>query len=253
MAYPKVVQQIHHEFNTASDNALKQAKEIINGNYHLLEKADKLHRIGFVNSHEVHNAKHIKINADIAQLIEYYRIKYPNNKFITEEQVLSINKKYNLVCAPIDRYKGFVPVVKLNTIASFKVQSDDKKENVLIVKDFQYSNVQGDLIKEFKRLYPNNQISKSEHHTYTSFVKIKGESLFIGSYTEINNDTFFICAPKKDIDLKGLSKIGALFQSITTVKVPDPVVLQPVKGGYLIVAAWGDEASDEIVINEAMN
>ena len=35
--------------------------------------------------------------------------------------------------------------------------------------------------------------------------------------------------------------------------IPDPVVLQPVKGGYLILTAWGDEASDPIVINEINN
>lgn len=51
----------------------------------------------------------------------------------------------------------------------------------------------------------------------------------------------------------GLSKVGDLFMSLTRVNVPDPVVLQPVKGGFLIVCAWGEEASDEIVVNEKMN
>jgi len=62
-----------------------------------------------------------------------------------------------------------------------------------------------------------------------------------------------ICAPKKDMDLKGLKKLGLFFQSFTTVTFPDPVVLQPVKGGFLIVTAWGDEASDELVINSINN
>lgn len=35
--------------------------------------------------------------------------------------------------------------------------------------------------------------------------------------------------------------------------VPDPVVLQQVKGGYLIITAWGDEASDENVVNQLFN
>ena len=34
---------------------------------------------------------------------------------------------------------------------------------------------------------------------------------------------------------------------------PDPVVLQPVNEGYLIVCAWGDEASDELVVNSINN
>jgi hypothetical protein len=35
--------------------------------------------------------------------------------------------------------------------------------------------------------------------------------------------------------------------------IPDPVVLKAVKDGYLILAAWGDEASDPIVVNEINN
>ena len=44
---------------------------------------------------------------------------------------------------------------------------------------------------------------------------------------------------------------------LSKIEIPDPVVLQPVnfKGEkyYLIVTAWGDEASDELVVNETLN
>lgn len=33
----------------------------------------------------------------------------------------------------------------------------------------------------------------------------------------------------------------------------DPIILQPVIGGYLIVTAWGDEAGDNLVVNEVKN
>jgi ABC-type molybdate transport system permease subunit len=35
--------------------------------------------------------------------------------------------------------------------------------------------------------------------------------------------------------------------------IPDPVVLQPVRGGFLLVTVWGDEASDELVVNNKFN
>lgn len=251
--YPLVVQKIHSEFNTASESALKEAEGIINDNQHLLEKASLLEKVGFLNSICVKKSAHVKMNKNIADLILYYRVKYPNNKFITEQQVLQINKKYNLVCAPIDRYKGFVPSTKLEIIHSFNIDILDKKQNYLLIKSFNYKNVQGHLIKEFKKLYPDGLIQKSQYHEITSYIEIKGNSLYIDSYDEISNDTLFICAPKRDMDLSGLSKIGAILQSVITVKVPDPIVLQPVKGGFLIVAAWGDEASDEIVVNQTMN
>jgi len=44
---------------------------------------------------------------------------------------------------------------------------------------------------------------------------------------------------------------------ISKIEIPDPVVLKPVYYGgqkhYLIVTAWGLEASDELVVNEKMN
>lgn len=55
-----------------------------------------------------------------------------------------------------------------------------------------------------------------------------------------------ICAPLKDMDTKGMRILGYKLKK----EIPDPVVLQPIVGGYLIVTAWGDEASDENVINE---
>ena len=55
------------------------------------------------------------------------------------------------------------------------------------------------------------------------------------------------------MELGLLKKVGNMFHLVKTVNIPDPVVLQPVCGGYLIVCAWGDEASDEIVVNQQMN
>jgi hypothetical protein len=49
-----------------------------------------------------------------------------------------------------------------------------------------------------------------------------------------------------------IDKTGMRIQGIELVK-DDPIVLQQVNGGYLIVTAWGNEANDEIIINEKMN
>lgn len=55
-----------------------------------------------------------------------------------------------------------------------------------------------------------------------------------------------ICAPVKDMETKGTRRKGHRIYD-------DPVVLQPVNGGYLVVTAWGNEASDENVINHNQN
>jgi len=59
-----------------------------------------------------------------------------------------------------------------------------------------------------------------------------------------------ICAPIADMDTTQMRITDGYKMEVV---IPDPVVLQPVKGGYFIVTAWGDEASDEIVVNSIQN
>jgi hypothetical protein len=65
---------------------------------------------------------------------------------------------------------------------------------------------------------------------------------------ETEQAAFKICAPQTDFNTSGyVVKDGFRL-------VYDPVVLQPVKDGhFLIVTAWGAEASDELVINQNHN
>lgn len=63
----------------------------------------------------------------------------------------------------------------------------------------------------------------------------------------IPQPSFKICAPERDFNTRGWEvRDGHIL-------VWDPVVLQPVKNGYLIVTAWGPEAKDELVVNQKMN
>lgn len=67
----------------------------------------------------------------------------------------------------------------------------------------------------------------------------------VGNYF-VQSTSYDIVAPLKDFDLMGYHKEG---RKIVKNAPPDPVVLFPVKDGYLIITAWGDEASDPIVQN----
>ncbi len=58
-----------------------------------------------------------------------------------------------------------------------------------------------------------------------------------------------ICAPLKDMDTRDMY----ITDGYKLEHVPDPIVLQPVNHGYLICSAWGNESSDEIVVNEIFN
>lgn len=229
--YPQVVQDIHHEFFNAGQSLLLEAQNILREcEQKDLDKGKRLASVGFVNTPQAKTAieseNKILVSQEIANLVSYYAIHYPNNKFITEEQVMRICEKYGLVFGETSLYRGFVPEFALSKIESFKIKSEDKK--IEIWSKGVYAQYEGELLDDggasairWASLYKKEKVE----------AKIK------------------ICAPIKDMEIpKGKEVRGYKIQDI-----PDPVVLQPVKGGYLIICAWGDEASDEIVVNQQMN
>ena len=62
------------------------------------------------------------------------------------------------------------------------------------------------------------------------------------------------CRTKSDFNTEGMQLEGF---NLKPIELPDPIVLQPVcfenKKHYLIVTAWGAEASDESVVNQKYN
>jgi hypothetical protein len=70
----------------------------------------------------------------------------------------------------------------------------------------------------------------------------------------LNKCSFEIAAPQTDFDMSGMVVEN---HKIINVPIPDPIVLQPVffkeKKHYLVVTAWGTEASDVSIVNERMN
>lgn len=247
----QVIEKIHHEFNSAGDALLAEVNELINGNSALLKKAERLEMAGFKMANEVERASKILLDKKTADFVVYYRERYPFNKFITELQVNSINSKYGLVCCPIKRYKGFVPESKLSIIESFIVKPEDKEEKK--IKVTKWSHIDNSEQARLNEKYPDFIFPYSMFYAPVPLVNINGSNIFISKYEILDSDSLYICAPAKDMDISGLKQVGNKLMSFTKIEVPDPVVLQPVKGGYLIVTAWGDEASDEIVVNQISN
>lgn len=271
--YPEVVLKIHEEFMTASDKLLEQAMNIINDNP--IIKSDKMQMLksfGFDRVPEVEEIiekeKIVKLNKEQVDLVKYYRQKYPFQKFITHEQVQAICEKYKLVFGFVDMYTGFVPEKNLKEIASAKIDEKDKALKVYARKSMfddafiiEFSDF------EIKSSNPKKQdyfhfFRKGDDKDYAfqsndgiSFYSSDKKNLFglrhLDDIRFIVREGLRICAPEKDMNLKGFTKNK--WQLIPDKLFEDPVVLQDVKGGYLILTAWGNEASDPIVVNENLN
>jgi hypothetical protein len=256
--YSIEVQEIHRAFHTAADKLIDKAKEILKDQSRRdVLKAKRLIQLGFINAQQSNITENLskldegEIGIIEAEKLNYYQIRYPNNKYITFSQVKEICEKYNLIFADICRYKGFVPESNLDEIEKFKIEPDD---------------------------IGTETASCEVHHTYGTFLTLDGGALCLDlqkrdapakNYTKPINvkSGLKICAPEIDIETKGFStningeryelpnlKPSQMVEEINTIPIyPDPVILQPVRYGFLIVTAWGDEASDEIVLNPKIN
>lgn len=236
------IRKIHNEFFTAADalvleaETFKENKPKVN-----INKAERLKALGFGIAKEVKDVEEIltkeKEYEHKIQLIKMYKQKYPLYRFITEDQIEKICDKYNLYDGPSSAFIGFIPEKNLQDIENFKCNVDDLYQGFDLV-DFRDSLVRAaQLMREHAYQFSiEGVVGKKEK---TSSAKVKNEK---------PQYRFLICAPEKDfkIDNYKYSKKGRQI-------VPDPIVTVKVKGGRLIVTAWGDEASDSEIINESNN
>jgi len=214
------VEKIHNEFFTAGDKLIKAAKAIIAKGILETSNAPKLIALGFTQCQEVKKYQSVEALRNHGLLAEEYAQKYPLNKFITRKQVDQICKKYKLLLGSVSIYKGCIPTKSIQEILSFKVDESDLEESLFGFQLFSWN-----------LLIPGG-ITKTEEP--------KPQDNKIRSMS--------ICAPKTMMNMEGQKIVG------NEIVPKDPIVLHPVKGGFLIVAAWGGpEASDKLVVNQKMN
>jgi len=191
--YPKIVQEIHREFDIAGDKLIEEANIILGNTPKINEsKVDLLKSLGFTQTKELVKAEEVKRQVEFTQkqleAVNYYRREYPFNKFITEEQVQTICKKYGLVCGDVSQYQGFVPEKNLKEIANFKLKE----------KDAQYYN------KTFYGGFEGSTYKIS----FEEFQKAELDSVggYFSSYHYSNSiGEYKICAPLKDMDTRGMN------------------------------------------------
>jgi hypothetical protein len=180
------------------------------------------------------------------EAIQYFQIKYPQYKFITEESVKKICKKYGLVYGPVGRYRGEVPEKNLRQIEEFVVHPEDKAWERYI-RDTSVLG-RGPISMG---LSDYEDVKRKEEEKIND---IPTALLLMRSAEYYEEAPLEIAAPKSDFDTNGMEIED---YQLTKKHIPDPVVLQPVQYKrekyYLIVTAWGDEASDPYVVNEKNN
>lgn len=243
-----VIAEIHNSFDTASEKLLNDAKAILAGSYDI-EKGERLKKIGFVSAKKAVEASTIisekQKNEELAKLIEYYQMSYPNNKFITEKKTKEICQKYGLLCAETKYYISDVPEKNLSEIETFKLKESEMDK--IVYGWFKWERTaHGGYLRSS---------SKEDGGMYGYCINTRGWGSSFNQTNETETHHFDkpdlkICASVKDFDTKNM-RIEDGYK--LELNLPDPIVLQPVKGGYLVVSKWGLEAEDADLVNEKMN
>ena len=242
----EIIEQIHNEFNNKGDELVKEAQSIIDGiSIHNEEKSKRLVSIGFRQTREVVDYSG-KIAAKeqqkkLTEALTSLQTEFPQYKFITTEAAMAICEKYNLVLGDIGQYTGFVPEKNLKQIEDFFSTKNELNLSYYLRKH----SFQG-----------NQRISKKEYEMYSGELQLLRErnahhSIYYNVYQAVTE--LRIAAPLKDMKAEGYKLKGKVFEK----EIPDPVVLAPVNRNgvdlFCIITAWGDEASDELVVNQQMN
>lgn len=267
-----LIQEIHDSFDNAQDELLKQAIFIIEQQIDKIsDKAERLNKLGFVSSKIVlqnRTEKQILIgSANDADLVNYYKNAYPFLKFLKEYQLDSICKKYNLIYAPVSKYKEDVPeknvieienaqelrdgdiVRRIRQISKISFYSGHTKE---------YQKFLTDLIKTIEFPDQLTEVGESDIRSIiinSNFIGNRGDSFYFNKATlkTIDKTGLFIAAPQSHFNLKGLKSKGLGFFNIKVTEVKDPIVFRYVKGGIQVLSKWGLEANDEMLQQPILN
>jgi len=276
----QIVAEIHNEFDTAEDRLLQQADNLlaelnIPTETSIEVKADKLQRLGFINSEIVVQAKELKYSRDKqqnvlvktveqAEIIRYYKQNYPFHKFLTENEMERICEKYNLIFAPVQNYTKDVPEKNLNEIENATLlKSADKPTDKTTLKITRF----WDSCPKQIRAILSKEVDYSKYggsERESDIMDLVKELGYTGEYTgyifnkaevkKTSKSGLFICAPMSHFNLHGLSKKGKYgYLNITTKEIKDPIVFRYVRGGVQVLSKWGLEGEDKDLVNEKMN
>jgi|ERR1035437_907021 hypothetical protein len=242
---------LHEEVYTAEQVLLEEAKRILAepSKYDVEKHArlQKLFEMGFTSALEVKEFKVIseefEFHTQLKNTIEYYQYYYPLYRFITAQAVIAVCEKYGLILSRIKNYIGEIPEKNQKEIIQFNILRSDMRYPYEInnYQDSMYNHDDDsykiDYINQQKKINPNYMNEK------------------------INGRDLLILAPIEKLDTRNMEISGHIMRT----EIKDPIILQSVKSigdfvstrkstdGYLIATSWGEEASDENVINKINN
>lgn len=252
------IEQIHKEWFTAAEQlACRFSQEKVDK---VNEKIQRLQSLGFNVTKDNENLQELYDADRVKFVIDEYSVSHPMNKVISIRDVKRLCEKYDLVYGSLDRFTGFVPDKNLKEIEQFYhkdlrtwivgMSRDSWGNGYLSGEQEFFTEISAkeafdDLVAKANE---SEEKRRSANPRYYLQISLRERPIMK------RKGIFLIAAPKKQMIVNDDEQIQD-FKITERPAYPDPVVLFPIDHGnhFLIVTAWGDEASDEIVVNPKHN
>lgn len=290
MKQNELVKEIHNTFETEVDRLLEYAgipTVARRPDKAIIRKADRLKAMGFIQAADVKSAsveEGLEEAADrenfekrkLTKAINYFSQKYPLYKFITFESVERICGKYGLVLGKSADYTGDVPEINLVHMENFKIDENDaalqkanlwtglsgdfvsgaqakatREQEVTAYPTLPSLGTPGIIQHKYRRSGMGYDLNRLQEQAIFEDQMRWFSGLLSGPSQDYKRCPLEIVATPKDFNMTGKHMEGI------SIVENDPIVLQPVvfekTRYYLVVTAWGLEASDKEVVNPAMN
>src|SRR5690606_14275867 len=153
-------------------------------------------------------------------------------------------KKYGLVKGEIGRYKGFVPEIHLRAIEEFKSKFKMPQYAEFTIKGVFARIISMEHFQEERMgvyvvlTYEGRPAFQQDIENYDGIHWYGNNPVpgpYKGAFGRLTVIGLQVCAPVADMDITGMEIDGYTLKR----HIPDPIILQPIEGGYLIITAWG--------------
>jgi hypothetical protein len=209
-----------------------------------LATARALRDMGFKNSENVRDIiDHEEHHKDALR----YRTLYPQYKFITAYGLSKVMERFGLEQGFIEKFKGAIPEKNALELIKARINADDLDVNA-----------EGGSEREAEVIIANAPAGLKHSPLFRVIEEKLKDAARHGRMSGRSPRVF---APGQIVTLAEMNaKTSAavtivadpkLFETAAVNVCPMPVVA--VKGGYLVITAWGAEASAQEVVNEKMN
>lgn len=227
--------------------------------------ADRLHALGFTQAQGA-DYKAKKQEAErLGALVVKYETEYPGLKFIHSEAMDRVCKKYKLTIGKPSNYTGDIPEWALKAIEDNKHLIRTWEEPIRQIFAWGTGGVdwmqqammdrQQSLQRRMMNMWlpelGSSDAADAAHWTMdeASLIKPEIKKAPKSKTTTRTLNNLMIVAPNKHMK----AGVNEQKKGNRLVEVQDPIVCLDVEGGYIVLAAWGEEGSDPRILNPLSN